>query len=116
MFKTNGRDEAKEDHRLASLAVRGLSFVTGALIYMVIHMFIDPKYLNPDSINFQEDITILIALAIVFVIISIIWASIHYQFKKDRTKLGFPLDRSGGSVLAEIIVEMLIGPLIIFLF
>lgn len=116
MFKGDDYDEMKNDHKLVSWGLRVLALVTGVLIYLIFHMVTAPKYLNPDSVNFQEDISTLTAVAVTLIVISIVWLSVYFQFKKDKTELGFPFERSGGSVLAEILIEMAIGPIALIIF
>lgn len=96
-----------------SSALKILAIISGILTYIPVYLFISKDYLIPGDRYFINDMFLFIVSVAVVVVCLFTWKAIHKQFKNDKTRLGFALDKSGTSLTIEIIIEAVVTFLII---
>ena len=78
---------------------------TGLMIYLPVFMILDRSYLIPGDYEFIRDLLIFITSIAVAVGALFAWWRVYLQFKKDKTKSGFSVDKSGLMLTLEIVLE-----------
>ncbi|PCI29564.1 hypothetical protein COB55_01955 [Candidatus Wolfebacteria bacterium] len=84
------------------------SIITGSMIYMSLFLIFDSGYVVRGSVDFVEDVILLVVSLFVVSVALFFWRKIFKQFKKDRTKLGFGRDSNGFYIGLAILSEALI--------
>jgi hypothetical protein len=96
-------DNKNLDEKYIGTAINGLGFITGLFLYVPFYLlsYID----STDKEYFGNDLTVLFLSIFIILIVGFIWFRIYKQFKKDKTKLGFPPEKKGTTLILTVIIE-----------